>query len=534
MSSNAVALRQTRAEAHLFDSAKDPIYHTEKIQGVDTLEPCHKLIMRAIAKHQRVSISACHDIGKTFTLAKIVNWFLSSHAYSVIVTTAPTARQVNHILWSEIRMSHKNSKVPLGGVVYDTPYWKIDDGWFAIGFSPEKIAKRKSSLYYQDEQSSFQGFHATSGNNLIIFDEATGVSPSMWSQVEGMLTSANAKFVCIGNPTSKAGNFFKTFGARSWHNISLDCFDSPNLIVNGFTSIADLKKEVRLLMNMSQADANERMRKYKIVAPYLLTAQFVLTKALPTEWGIDHILFQTKILGNFPEEEEFVLFKTEYLQMAKERELPRYKPKERYIGIDPARGGKDDSVLTHIEGFNVAKYKCLFEPDLAKQTGQIINIINDLPRVDHEVICIDGTGLGSGIVDNLKQAKEEGLLPKHLHIVELHFGVPANDVRDTKEKQKEDTLRYFNLKAKLLDLLKLDLKNSITLCNVDVDKYEAEMPTMIYGYDNRGRLRMESKDEYKARTHGKSPDYTESLAIANYGRHLILNSQAPVPEITIL
>ncbi|MCK5017211.1 MAG: hypothetical protein KAS32_09070, partial [Candidatus Peribacteraceae bacterium] len=34
-----------------------------------------------------------------------------------------------------------------------------------------------------------------------------------------------------------------------------------------------------------------------------------------------------------------------------------------------------------------------------------------------------------------------------------------------------------------------------------------------------GRMQMESKDDYKKRTQRPSPDHSDSLALANHGRH---------------
>jgi len=84
--------------------------------------------------------------------------------------------------------------------------WKISPDWFALGTSPKDDA---GSGEGQGTGSRFQGFHGDMV--VIIFDEATGVHPKRWVQAEGMLTSANTKFIAIGNPTSRSSEFFKCF-----------------------------------------------------------------------------------------------------------------------------------------------------------------------------------------------------------------------------------------------------------------------------------------------------------------------------------
>src|SRR6267378_7744912 len=250
-------------------------------------EEYQKKILNEIAVNDRVAISACHDVGKSWTLARVVLWYMSVFPFCKVITTAPTYNQVKNILWSEIRSAYSKSNYPLGGKMNLTEWQMRPEGdWFAIGFTPRNELSGEAG---QGSQSSFQGFHAP--YVLVVFDEATGIPHNIWTMTEGMLTSGNVKFVCIGNPTSRTTEFFKCFSSPDWTKIKLSCFDSPNLIANGITNLEELKKEIDVVRALDDQEASRRMRSYQVVKNYLLSLKWVVSMGLPRKWGIDHPLF---------------------------------------------------------------------------------------------------------------------------------------------------------------------------------------------------------------------------------------------------
>lgn len=471
---------------------REPVQHVIQVQGVQTLEGYQKRIIDAAMTRPKVAVSACHDVGKTFTMSKLVLCEGSLYRCKII-TTAPTHNQVEKLLWSEIRTGFKNSLVDLGGRMLTTE-WKIDDDWFALGISPKDDAG-------QDTGSRFQGFHAP--RLRIIFDEATGIHKNRWEQAEGMLTSHNSFMTVIGNPTSKSSEFFKCFTDPEWYCIKLSCFDSPNLIANGIVNMGELLNELHLLAALPQEERFRRLDFYQIVQPQLLTTRWVMGRAL--KWKPEHPLFQSRVLGEFPDEEDTVLISMRTVEEAQRRyseSTPEYVH-TRAIGVDPARFGSDNTVITVIENETVVKRIEVSKRDTTEIVGIVMRIVRDSTRCHKERIAIDATGIGSGVVDRLKELKSEKILPEHIQVMELHFGSSPSD-------------DYANLKARIFVELSEDLKTDLGLLTEDI--YLEELPTIHYKFDSKGRYVIESKDEYKKRTGRGSPDSSDSLAIANYAR----------------
>lgn len=507
-----------------------PLNHIRFVQGITTLNKCHKTIIKTVFENERTVIRACHGIGKTFTLSTIVPWFLTTHPNSKVLTTAPTNRQVNHLLWNEIRKRHTNAIVPLGGKVLETPHWKLGDGWEALGYSPEK--GRRNEREGETSQSAFQGFHAE--DMLIIIDEAPGVPPAIWNQIEGMSTSGNVRIVAIGNPTTKNCRFYELFGSRAWAQIHLSIFDSPNLQVNKLYDLDCIKRELDHLLRMSPDEMRHRFSQYSVRNKALVTAKWVMTRALPEEWGIDSIPFRTRCLGEFPEVESDVFFPDDVVEAAIGREIEKKTPVlSRWYGVDPARYGSDETIITIIEDDVVLGVISMSGKDGMTVANRIVAEYRNRERVADEKILIDSTGLGGPILDRVKEMQTEGFLDKSTLVFEFNNGESADEECDPKERQTKDKERYANKKAKALDLLSQDI-NLISLPREYGTVYKRELTTLIYDYDSKGRKRAESKDDYKARTGKGSPDRSESLAYANYGRHIKAGRSVATPEIFAL
>lgn len=484
-----------------------PILHIREIQGVETLEEYQiKKIFDPIMSHSRVSIRACHNVGKTFSLSKVVLHIGSCFPGSKIITTAPSMHLVKKLLWSEIRAGYRKSKVPLGGKLLDGACeWQLSDDWFALGMSPQDDAEGDGGS--QGSTSTFQGFHSSEGMVVIIFDEATGVKPKRWIQAEGMMTQPRVKWIAIGNPTDPSSDFAKTFKDPLWFNSHISCFDSPNLPANGFFTIEDVEREIAYLRTLSDAEVRRRLMSYKHVNHYLLTAEAVI--GLAFRRGIDSPIFVGKMLGNFPDQDQFVFIPLSVVEAAQRR---TYEPKEtddRYFGIDPARFGTDETIITRIDGWQVTEKMVIQKFDGEEIAGAFIKMVRDLPRRRNEILHIDGTGIGASALDFIRKARRDGNLPRNLRIVDVQFGRSCEDPEDDK--------LYANEKARMFDLLGKDMKKDLCLPNETI--YQEELPGIRYKFDGKGRYIVESKDDFKKRTGLSSPDTSDSLALANLGRH---------------
>lgn len=494
---------------------KNPALFFEKALGISTLEEYQRGVIQIVADHERTAIAACHDLGKTYLMARIVLWFVSCFPYSKVITTAPTYNQVKNVLWSEIRAAHSRAKIPLGGKMNTTDWQVTKEGdWFAIGFSPKNEVG--SAGEGQGTQSSFQGFHAP--HILVLFDEATGIKHGIWTMAEGLLTSDSVKFVAIGNPTSRSAEFYNCFKSAAWKKIYLSCFDSPNLLANGINDMVSLEKELARVKAMPDADAQAHFKTYTAPRPYLLSTKWVIASIL--KWGLTHPLTVSKILGKFPEEGDNTLIGLGWVEMAQARTYTPLPSDRKIIGIDVARFGTDSTVLTVLHGKQELAVRQFSKRDTMAVAGEAIALSREFfPNVGADIFVVDETGLGAGVVDALNEAVRTQMLRNTTEIRGVQFGAGVECTRTKCEHKDCDKARYVNLKARMFGLLQSDIKDENGLALLDESIYLEELPTILYVYDSKGRMVIESKDDYKKRTGRQSPDFTDSLALANFGRY---------------
>ena len=186
-------------------------------------------------------------------------WFLYSFYPATVITTAPSQKQVEEILWREIREAHSNAIIPLGGHVTKTKI-DLEEKWFAYGFStkPDNVTQQATGM---------QGYH--NDNVLLIFDEAAGIMSKIWEAAEALMTSGFVRMLAIGNPTSAFGEFIQTFEPGSgYHPIVIGVKDTPNY-----------KSGQELIPGLSGRRYEEAMRK---------------------KYGVNSNVYRTRVDGEIP------------------------------------------------------------------------------------------------------------------------------------------------------------------------------------------------------------------------------------------
>jgi hypothetical protein len=304
-----------------------------------------------------VSVKSGHGVGKTFIAACVVIWFLFTHPDSRVITTAPTSRQVESLLWAEIHSLISNSNVPLGGHATKVKI-EIDEKWFALGLST-------------DDPDRFVGHHAK--NLLLVMDEAPGIEPTIYEAAKGILTSIGAKCLLIGNPTTAAGPFFETFKNPKWKNMQISCYDSP--------AIKDPDKY-----------------------PGLTTLKWIEERK--EDWGEKSPLFLSRVLGEFPIEGEDTLIPLAWCEEAVRRWTKRddaCKLNDRiFFGLDVARYGLNETVLIVAHPNRMLYKKTLHGKDLMEAVGLAVQEAMTHDRFLMQM-TIDDTGLGAGVTDRLRE-----------------------------------------------------------------------------------------------------------------------------------
>lgn len=450
---------QQQAQATIERIQTDPAWFVrEVLGGIPWLKQIE--IIEAIRDHKEVAVKSCHGAGKDWISAAITIWFSIAHDPVVVLTTGPTDRQVKDILWKEIAVAYSKAKFPIGGRLLGQELRLTKDRW-AIGFTTT------------DDPSRFQGFHAE--NVLVIIDEASGVKPLTYTAIDGILTSANARKLEIGNPTDPSSTFAKSFKTPGIHKISITAFDTPNFTAFGIT-LDDIRD------NTWQSKITGDLPYPALITPEWVYKRFV-------RWGENNPFFQSRVLARFPSAGPDTLITMAQVEDAQARTLPITR--QNVLSIDVARQGDDYTVIYQRRGQVFRLVDRFNKSPTTETTGRAIKAKRNT-GASHFVV--DGDGLGAGVVDELREAG-------HI-VIEFHGGATARD----------DT-QFENQRAECFWVLRQDCERGDIDLDAEDENAAAQLADIKWKISSRGRTLIEDKATMKKRC-GHSPDEADAIMMS--------------------
>lgn len=467
----------------------DPAGWARDILGVHLwskqLEVCDSVL-----HNKRTVVAAAHSVGKSLLASVLSCWWVSVHppGEAIVVSTAPTYRQVNAILWEEMRKHHRTAAArgtPLPGSITGADVWKLPNGQI-VGFG------RKPK---DGDSHAFQGIHRR--YVLVVIDESCGVPEELWTGVEAITTTANSRILAIGNPDDRETQFGEVYCEPKyesmWSRVGIPAHSSPN-----FTGehVPDPLPDVLVQRSWVQ----DRLQ----------------------AWGEDDPRYQSKVNAQFPSDNEFGLFGSPLLAKAfLDSDEQLQGSGELTIGADVARYGDDANVVTARRGRLAWVVDSWRGMDTVSSAQKILHLAWDLvdkygegPKAGkaREVVDIrvDSVGVGAGVVDSLAAMRVEHETkypdePCWFTVREMNGAsrVPTN--------LGGSTSGYGNARAYWHDQLKHQMANG-SVRIVEHEKLRDELRTVRIRYSS-GKMYIESKDEIRKRG-GKSPDFSDSLVYA--------------------
>jgi phage terminase large subunit len=440
---------------------RDPVWWTKTWLGI-RLWSKQRQVIESVRDNPRTAVRSCHGAGKTFTAADTALWFLTNFPNSRVITTAPTFRQVEKVLWQEIRKAHKASQIPLGGDLTLTQL-KIKDGWFAFGFST-------------DDPDAMQGQHAE--YILVIMDEAPGVKPPIWEGANALLTSEHSRLLTIGNPTAPIGPFANEFKSKNTHTIKISAFDTPNFTKFGITleDIADGSWEAKVTGPLPMPT---------LITPFWVAGRY-------DDWGPNSPMFVSRVLGDFPTDNEHTLIPLAWIEAAQQRELIPNPLDKIVMGLDIAHEGENRTVGIKRHG-PVARTIIRVQGSLAPATERLVR--RRVKEHSIELVCADAIGVGAPVVAHLVE--------DDVPVLGVKVGMPAKNNQE-----------FFNLRAEL----HWHMREAFREGNIDIDPDDDDLATQLanlqYEEALNGKIKLMSKDDMKKQLAMESPDDADALALS--------------------
>ncbi|HEV2174248.1 MAG TPA: hypothetical protein VGR71_11810 [Nitrospira sp.] len=487
------------------------------------LNPAQVMINESLIRNRYTAVPSCHSAGKSYFSALKVGHFIDSHTLgsAFAVTTAPTSAQIESVLWRELHRVH--AKADLRGRLTRSgyPQWRIGDELIAYGRRPTEIA-------------SFQGIHARFV--LIVLDEADGIPEQLWIAADTLASSGVVRVLAIGNPDSANSHFATVCKPGSgWNVVRVDGLRTPNFTRQGVTAYPELKQYM-IDNNIPFADKSIEHVPQSVRAEWrdvLLKPEWVYERM--QRWGVNRrvedqpdgtekvtwtepALWLSKVRGRSPTEGSEGIIPLAWVELAIQRWLEwdaagRPKLEGRYIfGGDIADSGKDETVISRRQGYCIVEFTRtpLQDTDTtAKRVGR------RLRANAGSTACIDGTGIGAGVVNQLR-----GM---HLPVISFIGAAKAEGLYDLTGEftfANVRTAAYWKIRE-LLDPVNSNVK--VMLPDDEDMKTDLTIPT--WSVKAGAVIAMETKEDVAKRLR-RSPDVGDCTAISfwpNVGGHHKIN-----------
>lgn len=307
-----------------------------------------------------LSVVAMHGPGKTHTAALVAHVFNFCFPGRIVVT-APKFSQLTTRFMPAFRKI-MNRAAPWYRQLLTSGERKVtwcgDTDWCLLletATKPENLAGHHDRFL------------------LVVVEEATGVTESLWPVVFGALSSGEiVVLLMISNPTRRNGTFAKS------HLSATESLDYYRMRI----SLSETKRV--------NPDWVERMRR---------------------KYGENSPIFRIRVLGEFANDDAFQLIATEWVTAAANREfsgdgsLPKIR-----VSVDVSDGGEDETVVTvsrHYASHTVILKQKAFSFELAKAQIDAADAAermyleyggrkNEEGRPSPDDFVVDAVGVGTG------------------------------------------------------------------------------------------------------------------------------------------
>ncbi len=313
----------------------------------------------------RRAVASGRGIGKSALVAWLILWMLTTRLGSTVIVSANSEAQLRTVTWGELT---KWATLALNAHWWDISATKLTPRTWLADLVERDLKKgtrywsAEGKLWSEENPDAYAGPHNENGM-MVIFDEASGIPDAIWSVALGFFTETipDRYFFAFSNGRRNEGYFFECFNLRRdfWDHEQIDA-----------RTVEDTDKS--------------------------------LYDTIIAEFGADSNEARVEVYGEFPIEGEDQFITPQMVDDAQARAPHKEPTAPVVIGVDPARGGADSTVILVRQGRDVTSIQRHRGDDTMVIVGLVIDAIEEFQPA---LVAIDEGGIGAGVVDRLREQK---------------------------------------------------------------------------------------------------------------------------------
>lgn len=398
----------------------------------------------------REAVASGRGIGKSAIVSWLILWMMTTRIGASVVVSANSENQLRSVTWGEL--------TKWSTMIINAHWWEISATklipaqWMTELVERDlKIGTRywaaEGKLWSEENPDSYAGVHNERGM-MVIFDEASGIPDGIWSVAAGFFTEniLDRYWFAFSNPRRNTGYFFECFNSKRdfWRGRQIDSRTVEGTDKGIYQQIID-------------------------------------------EYGEDSIQARVEVYGEFPSAGDDQFISPSTVEAAFKREKYKDITAPIVIGVDPARGGNDSTVIAVRQGRDLIAIKRYRGEDTMEVVGRVIDAIEEYKPT---LTVIDEGGLGYGILDRLNEQRYK--------VRGVNFGWKS-----------KNPVTWLNKRAELWGAMRDWLKTA----SIPVDRQlKADLTAPAMKINSSGAIQLEGKKEMKSRGLA-SPDSADALAV---------------------
>lgn len=437
-------------------------------------------IAQSYISQQRTAVKSANGTGKSWLVADLVTHWVSVHEPGEVIAlvSAPTLAQIELVIFAYLKENYGAAATrgfPLPGRINDSLEWK------ALGAGGSQMLAVGRKPQDKDIVGSFQGVRR-SGGTAVFIDEAGSVPRDLFVAAEAVTTGGgNHKIVAIGNPDLRGTAFhdlwLKEQLGKHWARHTIAAFDLPTFTNELVYPGEPAKQQAMLQSGMNSPEKVEVWR---------------------ATWGEDSARWQSKVLGDFPDEADNTFFSQTAINKAMETEIEQDLEATLCLGVDVALGGNDETVIYGNRGGRIRKMHSISKMD---SYGGAREIHQYAMSVGAGEVRIDASGTGQGVYDNLLYDPTFAGAPYIL------IGIKGGLASPDRARWAQARSWHYDQFRDMMMLGRVDL-------DVSDKNLQDEILSQTYGFNNIGGIQITPKQEMRKQGL-KSPDNLDAAIYAS-------------------
>ena len=426
----------------------------------------------------RTAIKSANGTAKSHTVSSMIAWVGSVFdvGETISIISAPSIPQLEKVTFKYLKSFKARAESrgrPLPGWIGEALEWKVKGPEgnisLAYGRKPPDV----------DAVSTFQGVRSEFGYTYVFFDEAGGMSRSMYTAAEAVMTGSGARFTAIGNPDNAGTEWQRIYTDKRYEGeynlFTLSAFDLPTF-TGEVVYPDDPEMQQRMLSSLTQVSWVEHKKRV---------------------WGVDDARYLSKVLGEFPADSGNGFFSTGVINTAIETEIDEDLGRPAILGVDVARWGQDESVIYLNRGGRLRLLDSWGKSDLVDSARRIHRAAQDCGARE---VRIDASGVGGGVFDMLDRLGE--FTDKVYLLIAIDGGASS-----------PDPTQWANRRAYNHDSLRQQMVEGLIDIDFEDEDLRDQLEIVTYKFNSRGGVQITPKDDMKTEM-GGSPDRLDAAIYA--------------------